>query len=99
MRWPSEKVRQAEWFVSDKESLKRFVESAERFNRGWRRFLNGVDFDAVNKTRREYNQFYVLEKECAFGNEKVAENFEPLGMIDAAYLEVRYPLIVIPKLK
>lgn len=99
LRWENEKDRQPEWFVSDKEALKRFLASAERFNRGWQRFLNGLDLEPVNRLRRDYNRFYVLEKECAFGNEKVAENFEPLELIDLAYLQERFPLLIVPNLK
>jgi hypothetical protein len=98
-RWATTKPRQAEWFVSDGEALRRFVQSAERFNRGWRTFLDRLDLEPVNHPRREYNQFYVLEKECAFGNEKVAENFEPLAMIDRPFLEERFPRLVVPRLK
>lgn len=97
-RWPDQKPGQAEWFVSDREALRRLVESVARFNRGWHKFVHTLDLEPVNRPRREYNQFYVLEKECAFGNEKVAENFEPLAMIDESVLIERYPLLPLPRL-
>jgi hypothetical protein len=84
--------------VSDKAALHRFLESAERFNRHWREFIERVDLEGVNKLRRDYNQFYVLEKACAFGNERVTAGFEPLEMIDGAYLYERFPLLTLPSL-
>jgi hypothetical protein len=84
------------WLASDKTALVRFLESAERFNRHWRAYLDGVDLKAVNTPRREFNQFYLLEKDCAFGSERVAEGFEPLAMIDPEYLYERFPLLKIP---
>ena len=57
-----------------------------------------MDLESVNQPRRDFNQYYVLEKACAFGSEHGAEGFEPLGMIDGAYLYQRYPLLVLPSL-
>jgi len=87
---------QANWFESDSAALRRFWESAERFNRSWRAYIDGLDLEPVNKPRRDFNQFYVLEKACAFGSEGVAEGFEPLGMIDSVYLYERFPLLMLP---
>jgi hypothetical protein len=98
-RWPDLKPGQAEWFVSDKEALRRLVESVARFNCGWQKFLRVLDLEPVNQPRREYNQFYVLEKECAFGKEKVAEEFEPLALIAPADLVERFPLLPRPRLR
>jgi hypothetical protein len=93
---PSGKPIKTEWFVSDIGALHRFLESAERFNRHWREYVERVDLERVNKPRRDYNQFYVLEKACAFGNDRVTEGFEPLGMIDSTYLYERFPLLTLP---
>jgi hypothetical protein len=92
------KPAKTEWFVSDKAALHRFLESAERFNRHWRKYIEQVDLDGVNKPRRDYNQFYVLEKACAFGNDRVTDGFEPLEMIDGAYLFERFPLLTMSSL-
>jgi len=86
------------WLTSDKTALRRFLESAERYNRHWLSFVEGLDLEPVNKPRREFNQFYVLEKECAFQSEKLAEGFEPLIMVDTAYLYRRFPLLTLPAL-
>jgi hypothetical protein len=87
---------QSSRLVSDKAALGRFLESAERFNRHWRAYVDALDLEPVNKPRRDFNQFYVLEKECAFGSERIAEGFEPLEMIDSAYLYARFPLLALP---
>jgi len=61
----SNKPAQANQLGSDKTALRRFLESAERFNRNWRAWLDGLDLEPANKPRRDFNQFYVLEKACA----------------------------------
>jgi hypothetical protein len=87
---------QANWLVSDSAALRRFLESADRFNRSWRAYIDGLDLEPVNKPRRDFNQFYVLEKDCAFGSERITEGFEPLRMIDSGCLYERFPLLVLP---
>jgi hypothetical protein len=95
---PTDKTVQARWLGSDKAALRQFVESAERFNRTWQAYLDALDLEGVNQPRREYNQFFVLEMECAFGSQGVAEGFVPLEMIDREFLERRFPLLVLPRM-
>jgi hypothetical protein len=95
---PAGKPVAANWPASDKAALVRYLESAERFNRHWRAYLDGLDLESVNRPRRDFNQFYLLEKDCAFGNERIADGFEPLAMIDRAFLHGRFPLLTIPVL-
>jgi hypothetical protein len=95
---PTSKVVQTSWLLSDRVALGRFLESAERFNRNWQAYLDGLDLEPVNKPRREYNEFYVLEKACAFGNERVTEGFEPLETIEREYFIQRFPLLTLPTL-
>ena len=87
-----------QWRDSDQAALRRFIDSAERFNRCWHAYLDDLDLDPTNKSRRDYNQFYSLEKACAFGSERVADGFKPLEMVDYAYLDRRFPLLNLPKL-
>ncbi len=79
---------------SVRSAWRRFVESAERFNSKWDYFLRTVDLEPVNRPRRAYNDYYVLEKSCAVGTETALRGFTPLEMIDRAYLEERYPFLV-----
>lgn len=88
---------QTTWLASDRVALRRFLESAERFNRNWRAYLAELDLEPVNKPRRDFNQYYVIEKACALGSERFTEGFEPLDLIDYAYLERQFPLLSIPK--
>jgi hypothetical protein len=93
---PASKPVAATWLTSDKAALTRFLESAERFNRNWQAYLDGLDLETVNRPRRDFNQFYLLEKDCAFGSQRVADGFEPLAMIDSAYLYGRFPPLALP---
>ena len=86
------------WFASDKSALHQFLDSAGRFNRAWSGYIDGLDLEPVNKPRRDYNQFYVLEMTCAFESDRVAEGFEPLIMIDSGFLYDRFPLLTLLKL-
>jgi hypothetical protein len=97
-KMPTNKSAETTWLVSDKAALVRFLESAERFNRHWRAYLGGLNLEPVNKPRRDFNQFYLLEKQCAFDSQIIAEGFEPLAMIDYAYLLDRFPLLSLPSL-
>jgi hypothetical protein len=95
---PANSPGRSDWLTSDRAAVRQFVESGERFNHNWRTYVDGVDLESVNQPRRDFNQYYVLEKACAFGSEMVAEGFEPLGMIDGAFLYERFPLLVLPDL-
>jgi hypothetical protein len=86
------------WPATDRGCLRQFLESAQRFNRAWRTYLAGLDYEAVNQPRRDYNRYYPLEKACAFATEMIGEEFEPLEMIDGAFLEKRFPYLPVPEL-
>jgi hypothetical protein len=86
------------WPPTEKGSLHQFLNSAKRFNRAWREYLSGIDYESVNKPLRDYNQYYPLEKACAFGNEIVSDDFQPLALIDIAFLESRFPYLPVPQL-
>ena len=93
----SDTPARANGLVSDKTALRHFLESAERFNRNWLAYIDGLDLEPVNKPRRDFNQFYVIEKSCAFGSAILTEGFEPLAMIDSAYFYGRFPLLIVPR--
>jgi hypothetical protein len=86
------------WFATDKGVLSQFLDSTERFNRNWRTYIEGLDLDIVNKSRRDFNQYYAVEKACAFGNDRVVDGFEPLEMIDREYLFEKFPILKVPEL-
>ena len=81
------------WMSSKRTLLVSFIESSSRFNRSWESFLGDAGLDDVNRRRKEYNDFYPLEKSSAFGFDSVNDRFEPLPMLDDAFLLERFPLL------
>jgi hypothetical protein len=86
------------WPATKEGSLRQYLDSAKRFNRAWHAYLAGIHYESVNKPLRDYNQYYPLETACAFGNEMLGDGFQPLAMIDIAFLECRFPYLPIPQL-
>jgi hypothetical protein len=73
--------------------------SIERFNHRWKEFLRKVDFTAVNQLRADYNRYYVLEKECAVRNPRLArQGFRPLVPATVAELAAAVPPLPVPQL-
>jgi len=74
--------------------------SCDRFNRRWRRFLDGVDLTGLNERRAAYNRYYVLEKECALRSSALArQGFQPLPAATTDDLFREFPLILLPRLR
>lgn len=61
-------------------------DSFERFNRRWLKFVREYDLEILNRLRRDYNEYYLLEKECAMISPKTARIgfavLEPVGPDD-----------------
>jgi hypothetical protein len=95
---PNAAPAQTPRFTSDHTALRRFLQSAERFNRKWQAHLDGLNLEPVNQPRREYNQFYAMELDCAFDRQITSADVPHLDMIDARYLHARYPLLRLPTL-
>jgi len=69
-------------------------ESVDRFNERWSAYLRSVDLGPVNSLIKDYNRWYVLEKECAVGSHLVArQGFAPHQPMTLERLQERYPLI------
>lgn len=96
--WESKLPATTEWTWSDRSALLAFVTSAERFNQAWLHSLRQVDLQEINRGRADYNRFYPIEKDCAFGVDRTALTFEPIEMISHADLIERFPLIQLPEL-
>lgn len=97
--WGPLTSRAGKWAWSDRQTLMAFLQSANRFNSAWRRYLEQLDLGPVNRLRRNYNEFYPLEKATAFGNEHAIVDFVPLELVTIEQLRERFPLIVLPALK
>lgn len=79
-------------------ALGELIEVMASFNRRWRKWLAGVDLQAINQAREAYNQFYLLEKECALGSARVAGlGFQRLAAITPADVERELPPLRVPR--
>jgi hypothetical protein len=80
-------------------SLIGFVDSGNRFNGAWTKFLRDVDLDGVNRLRSDYNQYYPIEKAAAFDSEDVERlGFTPLEIATVEHLQAKFPLLELPVL-
>jgi hypothetical protein len=76
------------------------AESAERFNRRWRAYLDAVDLGPVNAARDGYNRWYVLEKECALRSARLArQGFRPLAPLTLEAVVAALPPLPVPRLR
>jgi hypothetical protein len=81
-----------------KQALAELCESLKRFNCRWAAYLAEVDVSAVNKLRDGYNRFYLLEKECAVRNARVArQGFQPLPPLTVEELSSLLPPLPVPR--
>jgi len=77
--------------------LSDLARSFERFNRRWSKFLNELELEPINRLRRNYNRFYLLEKECALFSSRIAhDGFVPLQAISTDDLFAEFPLLPVP---
>lgn len=83
------------WFSRPEvQALRELAASVRRFNARWRSFLATIDLDTVNRLREGYNRWYVLEKECAVRNPRVAQQgFQRLPMLTREELGRMFPLL------
>ena len=76
------------------------ITAFRRFNSRWQPFLAEFDLSYVNQCRQGYNEFYVLEKECAVSSPRVARvGFVPLEPVTIGDLQELFPLLPIPSPK
>jgi hypothetical protein len=75
------------------------VASLQRFNHRWRQFLETISLGPVNLVIDQYNQYYVLEKECVMGSARLASrHFHPIPRFTLESLLRDYPLLPVPDL-
>ena len=73
--------------------------SVERFNERWGQFLDALNLDPANKVIDQYNQYYVLEKECVMGSARLAARyFTTIPRLSPASLRQDHPLLPVPEL-
>jgi hypothetical protein len=78
-------------------ALAELLDSIGRFNSRWLRYVNAYDLGPVNRAREGYNEYYVLEKECATRSLPTArQDFEELPPVTPADLLREFPPLDIP---
>jgi hypothetical protein len=79
--------------------LTKLVQTFERFNSRWVKYVEGTDFTGVNELRAGYNKYYTLEKECALMSSRTATTgFQELPMAGPGELMIAFPLLDVPRL-
>jgi hypothetical protein len=80
-------------------ALAELVESLERFNRRWSKYLAKLDLSPINELRESYNRYYILEKECALRSSALArQGFQPLTTLTHAEVEAMLPPVLVLRL-
>lgn len=65
-----------------------------RFNARWNRYIHDLEINSINLMIQQYNQFYVLEKECVLGSARLAARFfRPEPLISPERLLEMHPLL------
>ena len=76
------------------------VASVQRFNQRWLQFLDSLNFGPINQAIDQYNEYYVLEKECVMGSARLAaRHFTRVPRVSAESLLERYPPLPVPELR
>jgi hypothetical protein len=80
-------------------TLLRLRASVERFNRRWVAFVAVLDLSEVNRLRDDYNRYYLLERECAVGPDRRAQqSFRRLPPLTTADILAELPPLPVPQL-
>lgn len=80
-------------------ALADLTEAIAIFNRGWQKHLEAINLLPLNELRDGYNRHYLIEKECALGNPRVARmGFKPREPMTIADLRRQFPLLPLPRL-
>jgi hypothetical protein len=95
LRAPVEPTRSARAL---RQALGELVESVERFNRRWVEYVRGLDLDALNADRADYNRYYLLEKECIVRSPHIArQGYRPLDPLTPDDLLAVLPPLPVPR--
>jgi hypothetical protein len=73
------------------------IASIERFNRRWLSYVASLDLDPLNRMIRNYNEYYLIEKECSLGSPRLAARaFEPQPLVSLEQVLAEFPLLPVP---
>jgi hypothetical protein len=74
------------------------VGSVRRFNQRWLQFLTSLNLGPVNQAIDQYNEYYVLEKECVMGSARLAaRHFTRVPRLSPETLLDRFPKLPVPE--
>ena len=80
------------WHWPLKGSLRRLARMAADLNHAWARHLETQDLEPLNRSREQYNRWYLLEKECAMRSTRLAAGgFEPFPRVGPGDLIKLFP--------
>lgn len=69
-----------------------------RFNTRWTRHLNKLELTPINAMIHQYNQFYLMEKECVMGSARLAARFfRPEPLLSTELLLQIHPILPVPE--
>lgn len=89
-----------QWLWSIHRTLRKFSDAVEVFNQRWESKLRCVKLEKVNQLIEQYNEYYPLEKSCAFGIEDIERlGFEPAEPICIGQLVEKFPKLHCPQLR
>lgn len=104
--WPSTGAEPPSWAAQNATERKRrgiardLLSGIERFNRRWAARIEGLNLEPINCQIDRYNQYYVLEKECALGSARLAARyFVPRQPLTKSDLLADHPLLPVPVLR
>jgi len=103
--WTLSQADAPSWSQSSQSTRRRravardLVASVTRFNDRWLSHLNQLNLEPINVMIREYNQFYLLEKECVLGSTRLASRFfRPEVEVTVEFLIQSHPPLPVPQL-
>jgi hypothetical protein len=74
------------------------IGSVLRFNQRWVQFLQSLNLGPTNQAIDQYNEYYVLEKECVMGSARLAaRHFTRVPRLSPESLLERYPMLTVPE--
>ncbi len=75
------------------------ITAVNRFNDRWKRRLESLNLTVINDLVDEYNQNYLLEKECVMGSPRLAARlFKPVERVNHEQYFLKHPLLPRPEL-
>ena len=103
--WPLSQADDPQWAGTSQPVRRRrgiandLIATVNRFNARWSRHVNELKLGPINEAIRQYNQYYILEKECMMGSSRLATRFfRPLPPFTVEAILNGHPLLPVPEL-